>query len=308
MLRWRLLLGTLIIAVLVAIGWLDQCAEVQRTAIPGIWFFPVVLAFCLVGTGEVILLARSGGMRPLPWVVYLGNLLIVTANWTPLLGKSGLLSWRVLGNFPSRDPLSAGDCVLLALGVGVFLAFVGEMLRYEKPGGAAVNLAATVFALVYVGVLLSFAIQLRLAWGVGSLASLLIVVKMGDVGAYTVGRLLGRHKMAPVLSPNKTVEGAIGALIFSCAASWATFRWMIPATSLHPGSPGPWWGWIAFGIAVCTTGMLGDLAESLIKRDVQQKDSAHWIPGFGGVLDLLDSVLLAAPAAYACWAIGLAGG
>jgi phosphatidate cytidylyltransferase len=71
--------------------------------------------------------------------------------------------------------------------------------------------------------------------------------------------------------------------------------------------PGPWWGWILYGVLISVVGMLGDLAESLIKRDVGQKDSGSWVPGFGGVLDMLDSVLLAAPVAYGCWSLGIVG-
>ena len=67
--------------------------------------------------------------------------------------------------------------------------------------------------------------QLRIVWGVGALAAWVIVVKMGDTGAYTVGRLIGRHKMAPLISPGKTIEGAVGALAFSCLGSWLAFQW-----------------------------------------------------------------------------------
>ena len=83
--------------------------------------------------------------------------------------------------------------------------------------------------------MLGFAVQLRLWWGVAALASWIIVVKMGDIGAYTVGRLIGRHKMAPLISPGKTMEGAVGALAFSCFGSWLTFHWLVgilPTTQL----------------------------------------------------------------------------
>jgi len=122
-----------------------------------------------------------------------------------------------------------------------------------------------------------------------------------------VGRLFGRHKMSPHISPGKTLEGAAGALACSCLASWATFRWLVPATTRAAVPRGPWWGWVLFGLLVGLAGLLGDLAESLLKRDSQRKDSSTWMPGFGGILDILDSILLAAPVAYALWALGLAG-
>jgi phosphatidate cytidylyltransferase len=133
------------------------------------------------------------------------------------------------------------------------------------------------------------------------------VVKMGDIGAYAIGRLIGRHKLAPRLSPGKTIEGVVGALAFSCLASWAVFRWLTPVWTPSSVRPGPWWGWIAFGLVVSVAGIVGDLAESLLKRDVGLKDSSHWLPGFGGVLDMLDSLLLSAPVAWLLWATGMVG-
>ena len=131
---------------------------------------------------------------------------------------------------------------------------------------------------------------------------------MGDTGAYTVGRLIGRHKMAPLISPGKTIEGALGALAFSCLGSWAAFKWIVPLAMKHPELQShDTWRWIIFGLLVGAAGMLGDLAESLLKRDVGVKDSSTWMPGFGGVLDILDSLLLSAPVAWFCWASGLVG-
>ena len=137
---------------------------------------------------------------------------------------------------------------------------------------------------------------MRTLWGLAALASWLITVKAGDIGAYTLGRTLGRHKIAPILSPKKTIEGAIGALLFSCLASWATFTWLVPALATGDRPSGPSWGWLPFGLLLGGVGMLGDLAESLLKRDVGCKDSSRWLPGFGGVLDILDSLLLTAAA------------
>jgi len=136
-------------------------------------------------------------------------------------------------------------------------------------------------------------------------ASLVIVVKMGDIGAYTCGRLVGRHKMTPTLSPGKTWEGAVGGMVFACLGSYLALEWLAPAlTGAASRLP---WGWLPYGVIVGIAGMVGDLAESLLKRDVGCKDSSTWMPGFGGVLDLLDSVLFAAPVAYLCWALGLVG-
>jgi phosphatidate cytidylyltransferase len=226
--------------------------------------------------------------------VYVGNLLLVIVNWLPAI-------------LPHQISVPAVAWPLLALGVGLLLVIVVELWRYQKPGGATGNVAAAIFAMVYVGLMLSFVVQLRILWGVGALASMLLVVKMGDTGAYTVGRLIGRHKMAPRLSPGKTVEGGIGALVFSCAIAWIAFTWIVPATISSSTPRGAIWGPLAYGLLVGAAGIIGDLAESLLKRDVGRKDSSTWLPGFGGVLDMVDSVLIAAPVAWACWLLGLVG-
>jgi phosphatidate cytidylyltransferase len=301
MLRWRMLLGTLIIAALIALCWLDD----RATAVPGAWLMPVAVIAAVLGTKEILDLATSAGMRPLRWTVYVGNVLLVVSTWLAMLEghwrKGWPLEWGVSG-------LAVEMVVLTALGVAVFFVVLGEMWRYRKPGGNTANLAAGVFALVYIGLMLWFAVQMRIAWGVGALAAWVIVVKMADTGAYTVGRLIGRHKMAPLISPGKTIEGAFGALTFACLGSWAAFSWIVPFTMRNsPTEPVTTWGWLLFGLLVGAAGMLGDLAESLLKRDVGVKDSSTWMPGFGGVLDILDSLLLSAPVAWFCWASGLVG-
>ena len=160
--------------------------------------------------------------------------------------------------------------------------------------------------------------QIRLFWGVGAMAAWIISVKMGDIGAYTVGRLFGSNKMSPTISPGKTVEGALGALVFALIGSWISFHGIVSVrrppfmASMHgsrlmsnrSGLPS---GWIIFGLLMGSVGMLGDLAESLLKRDVGCKDSSAWMPGFGGVLDILDSLLLSAPIAWLCWSMGIVG-
>jgi phosphatidate cytidylyltransferase len=296
MLRWRILLGVTIVSVLVGLCWLDSIAPV-----PGMVLFPLLVLSVLAASREVLQLVEASGMQPLRWVVYCGNLLLVSCSW-------GACLWREFSGSVVTGPADVGwqwsatasMWTLLALAGAVLLAFVAEMRRFERPGGATGNLAAAMFSIIYLGLLLSFVVQLRMAWGISGLASMVIVVKMSDTGAYTVGRLIGRNKMAPGLSPGKTIEGAAGALVFACVGSWLTFTWINEPST-------PWQGWLLFGLLVGVMGMAGDLAESLLKRDAMQKNSSDWMPGFGGVLDIFDSMLLAAPVAFACWAFGLVG-
>jgi phosphatidate cytidylyltransferase len=236
-------------------------------------------------------------------VVYVNSFAVVLVNAIPVLWKSEGSALRAM------DPLG---WPLAAFGIAVLAAFIAEMRRYERPGGVMERLGLSVLGIAYCGLLLAFVVQMRLlgpgsngAWGVAAIASLVIVVKMADVGAYTFGRLFGRHKMTPVLSPGKTWEGAAGGLVFCCLGSYLALNWLAPAmTGLPPRFA---WAWLPCGVIVGVAGILGDLAESLIKRDVGRKDSSAWMPGFGGVLDLLDSVLFAAPVAFLCWKLGLAG-
>jgi phosphatidate cytidylyltransferase len=162
--------------------------------------------------------------------------------------------------------------------------------------------------MAYVGLLLTFVVQIALGprgQGLLALLSLIVVVKMGDTGAFTVGSLLGRHKMAPRLSPGKTWEGAAGAVLLAIVGSWCVFSLLRPQLT-SSGIPGPQMlQWAAYGLIVGIAGMVGDLAESLLKREADQKNSSAWMPGLGGVLDVLDSILFAAPVAYLCWLTGL---
>ena len=198
---------------------------------------------------------------------------------------------------------AAFACVhtLLAIAFGVLIAFVGEMLRFKLPGGHLINLSGAVFAIVYIGLLGSFMVMLRIAYGVAAVVSLIVVTKLCDVGAYTVGRLIGRHKMAPSLSPGKTIEGFVGGMSFAILGAWFSTAILFPFATNEP-SKTTWVGVVVYGLAVGCAGALGDLAESLIKRDVMRKDSGTNVPGFGGFLDIFDSLLLAAPVAFGLWA------
>lgn len=279
-------MGVLLIAALAGLCVLDH-----RSVLPGAWLMPIALLLSLLASGEMVRLCASAGLKPLAATVYCGNFLLVLSAWLQLP--------------------SAADWTTLVLAVLVLAAFCGEMFRYKTANGAIANLGSTVLSLAYVGVMLAVMVKLRLTYGIGALVSLVIVVKMGDTGAYTLGRLFGRHKMAPLLSPGKTLEGAVGAVVFSLLGAWLSFSFLVPILAKTPAGMAatavqtPWWGWVLFGVAVGVAGMLADLAESLLKRAANCKDSSAWLPGFGGVLDIMDSLLLAAPIAYVFYALGL---
>ena len=331
MLKWRLLLGVLIIGSLVGLCVLDAGADRPgvEAGLPGAALMPVLLLLTVLATQEVLRLARAAGICPVAWTIYASNLLLVVAQWLPALYlyMAAQFSWRELGFYEFF--LAGTRSPLWAMAVGMLMIFVGEMRHYEQPGGTLAKIAVGVFSLAYIGLMFTFAVQIRLFWGVGAIAAWIISVKMGDIGAYTIGRLFGRNKMSPTISPGKTIEGALGALLYALIGSLISFGIAtpihftlfrsIPITIPHfigivqlappyveqmPGHP---FGWIIFGLLMGSVGMLGDLAESLLKRDVGCKDSSAWMPGFGGVLDILDSLLLSAPIAWLCWSLGIVG-
>jgi phosphatidate cytidylyltransferase len=296
-LRYRFLLGTLFIAALAGLCWLDgsQVAGVP----PGAWLFPLALLLSVLASRELLWLMSALPPKPQSGLVYLANFAIVAANGVPFF-------WP---HYSAQCPLERLGWPLAAFTVAVLAAIVASCRRYQEPGRETIRLALTILCLVYVGLFLSFVVQLRLFGpndqGLTALISLIAVVKMGDTGAYTVGRMIGRHKMAPRLSPGKTWEGAAGAMIFAVIGSGATFyaiAWFLNGQQPFALDA---WRWVAYGLIVGVAGLFGDLAESLLKRDAGQKDSSPWMPGFGGVLDVLDSVIFAAPVAYLCWAAGL---
>lgn len=293
MLGPRLLLGTAIVALLALLCRLDLHA-----ARPGTWLLPLAL-LALVGGGHEV--ATLAGMRP-GWrsrgPLIAGLVLLGGAGWLP----------HVVGTQGATEPfLWVASGLVLALA----LLVAAEMAAWAEPGHALPRLGAGALALLYVGLPMSFLIQLRFVGGAhAGLAALLgtiAVVKASDVGAYAVGRLAGRRRLAPLLSPGKTVEGVAGGMLTGIATAVLVDTILVPALTGVPASARTLLGMVAFALLACTAGLAGDLAESLLKRDAVRKDSSAALPGFGGFLDVLDSLLLAAPVAYLCWRLGLAG-
>ncbi len=303
MLKWRLLSAAVIISGLLGLLHLDFHHPVLGVA--GIWLLPLALVVSVMMVYELLDMWSERVDLPSRWPVYVGAPLTVLAASVPMLWPLGGLE------YPPDCPVGVLGWPLLAMVLGVGLAFVGEMMRYTQPGRSTGSIALSVLAIAYAGLLVSFLVNLRLLngpqWGMASLLSLVIVVKLADTGAFFVGRQFGKHKMAPVLSPGKTVEGAVGALLAAGLGAWFCYAVVVPALVGGDASRGPLWGWLLFGVIVAATGMVGDLAESLLKRDSERKDSSRWLPGLGGVLDILDSIVFAAAPAYFCFAVGLVG-
>ncbi|MCF6158231.1 MAG: hypothetical protein E3K32_06610 [wastewater metagenome] len=154
------------------------------------------------------------------------------------------------------------------------------------------NISVTIFGIFYVFFLLSFAITLRyLPQGICILLLILLISKFGDIGGYLLGRKYGKRRFAKRISPNKTIEGACFSLFFSILI--AVIFNEIPQIRVMNL---PWA--ILFGATIGFSAIMGDLLESLLKRDVNVKDSSYLVPAFGGVLDIIDCLLVSMPIAY----------
>ena len=270
MLRTRLIVGTLLAAGAAGLLIWD---ESQGPVYPGL--FGLCLGLGLLASRELRDLLR-GPDEARDWVVLFGILGVLFSNFP--LGSAGPRGWGpVVGTFAGA----------------VLAALVWEMAAYAGPGGVVRRIAGSILAVAYLGILPSFLLRLR--WlpehsGL-ALALAIAVPKAGDIGAYATGRVVGRTPMAPRLSPKKTWEGFAGGTLFAIAAAVGlgqfapVFRHGVPEAA-------------AFGVVVGWAGVLGDLAESMVKRDAAVKDASARVPGFGGVLDVIDSVIFAAPVAY----------
>lgn len=252
----------------------------------GDWALASVLAVTsALAAWEFYRIAQALGTRPM------ARLGILLAAVTPLAIHARYLGLPV-DAFVS--PTAGAIVVLVLFAAAIFVRGV-----QRRPLEAA---ALTLFGIAYTGAMLSFAYVLRYhqyaigrTAGFAVLALTLGLVWISDTAAYAVGRAIGKRKLIPSVSPGKTIAGAVGALIICAIASWALVRFvLVPRAQLglRPVHAA------LFGIAISIATQLGDLAESLIKREAGVKDSSHIIPGHGGVLDRIDGMLFALPVAY----------
>ncbi len=232
-----------------------------------------------------------------------------------IMGVSGLALWELLRLFEG-----AGWPVYTRLGIGLGVAVTGSFALPASPAvpGAFLSLAVaavlsaplwtgarpqaepaalTLVALVYVGWFLGHVLGLhRRPEGDFLVLFLVGVTWVGETAAYVVGSAIGRHKLAPIVSPRKTMEGAVAQLVVSVGAAGLLAAWLLPDWSLARA--------FVAGAMLGVVGQVGDLAESVIKRSVGVKDAGGLIPGHGGVLDRIDGLLFNTPALYYYVALG----
>jgi len=278
----RIIFGAIMIAVIAGVLLLDWSAASFARASSldrrSVWSQPLgalVLLLTVAGFLELSRLARAEG--------------------TGLLVPSGLIGSAVIATFPVTGLVFSGISIkaphlLALLGLTAMLMFLDQMRRRQTQG-AMRRIGLTALAVVYLGVGGAIVLTIRLGYGVSALVLFLAAVKFTDIGAYFTGSFFGRHKLIPWLSPGKSWEGLAGGVATSVVVSviivlvWPDLR-VIGA-----------WRAALFGAIIALAGQFADLCESLLKRSAGLKDSGSLVPDFGGVLDIIDSPLLAAPVA-----------
>jgi len=267
----------------------------------------VTAAIVLITVQEFLKLTESYGVQPMsiPTYIFVGLFFL-------------LLAATAAGETPQLSALKFVLAAAFACALAPFL-FLAISMRRSQLNSAYSSAAASTFAFVYIALPMAMLVQLRQQWaGAFWLLYLLLIVWAGDIFAYFVGRSLGRHLMAPRISPKKTWEGAgaslaaslvVGSLLFSHALPISSFLLRLGLIQRRDGLFGlekpELWPIVLLTIALNIAAQLGDLVESLIKRGAGVKDSGTILPGHGGMLDRIDALLFAAPVLwyYAAWRV-----
>ncbi|MCX5691370.1 MAG: phosphatidate cytidylyltransferase [Planctomycetota bacterium] len=288
----RLSLGPLMILLLVGGLLLDRWIDAQPvpaavlrvwagafedgTLPPGIVIFVAMLVLAVLGARELAAILHEKGILSSVRVSVFAAVMGLLASCLVPSGAAAVDAVAVVGT-----------AAMLVLSVAIIF-----FARRKSVEGVVAATGGALLAFVYLGLMFGFLLAIRRDHSITALLWVLMVTKLCDIGAYFTGTAIGRHKLIPWLSPGKTWEGLFGGVAFSAIAGVAGASLLGPASNTS--------GWvvaIAAGV-LGLVGQAGDLFESVMKRDAGIKDSGKSIPGFGGVLDVIDSPLLVAPIAY----------
>lgn len=250
-------------------------------------FLAIILVLAVAGLAEFYALLERRGLQCFRSWGLVGAVLLMVGTFLHATGRLGI------HNSPARaNDFEMGLIILFVLGLCLRQLFA----RTNTAG--LVTISTTFLGLMYVPWLLNFIQKINFFPGLGPAGRLyvlyfVLVTKFSDTGAYVVGSLCGRHKLIPRVSPAKTWEGFIGAIAISTAASMVFAHLAggrLPGMTLQHA--------VILGVLLGVAAVVGDLIESLFKREAGVKDSGRLFPGIGGVLDLLDSLLFSAPIMY----------
>ena len=247
------------------------------------------------GLAALFLLLLSVGSGPVMFLVT-GVLVLAAAELFGALQRGGyqpatLLGLVAVGALSGAAYWKGETALPLVMGLAAMFSLLWFLVGVTRTA-PTMNAAVTVFGVAYVGLLGSFAaLILKLPNGTGILIGVVVAVVANDVGALVVGRQAGRAPLAPNISPNKTVEGTVGGALASIIASLI----VLGVIGIYPWDTG---SAIALGLVVAVMAPLGDLCESMMKRDLGLKDMGTVLPGHGGLLDRFDALLFCLPATY----------
>ncbi|MFK8114422.1 MAG: phosphatidate cytidylyltransferase [Rubripirellula sp.] len=316
MLKDRLRTSAILISIVACLLYLD--GHYSKAGAEGLWLLPLLLFFALGTAADMSSLLSKSGRMISRRMTMIATAMVTLSACIPLL-------WPLFGSvYPPACPVGRLGWIVLASIAATFVILVGEMSQYGKEGnpnsGTIERTCGAVFVSLYVGLPMAVLVALRSLgsgnWGLAALLVTIAVTKSTDAGAYFSGKALGKHKLIPRLSPGKTREGAIGGILTATIVAFVCLKWLFPQIAgasigpvMTPSIPGvdqPFWGALLLGPLLAVSGMIGDLAESLIKRDSGAKDSGNWLPGLGGVWDVTDSLIAAVLPAFLCYVAGVA--
>jgi len=280
-----------------------------------LWLFALAVALIIVlALHEYLGIAEAAGIKPFKWLTYAVSLATIFVLWGSIVRTFYVAGPRHYAEYAVGDPFWRASPFLPVLAPVIF--GIPVVFRKDLRGGLAAA-AASVFGVFYIATSLSRLIALR----ADSTQSILIIfvllsVWTGDIAAYYVGRSFGRHKLAPIVSPNKSWEGAIASVVASVGMSVLIFHfhreinglfadaesmrmhWVFTVPGEMPFQPAPWVHVVCLGILTNVAAQFGDLFESALKRGAGAKDSGTLLPGHGGMLDRIDALLFALPVVW----------
>lgn len=313
MLKYRLIFGPILIALLVGIFCADHWLATRGWPKGAALLVLAAVAVSVAAREFAGFLKAKGFPVATPAVVLAAVIGLVSVPVSGWLAQRGL-PWAQADG--ARSPYNPAWLHLPAGAIAVFFlyAMARHAQRTRSPEGALQVGGAVLLSAVYLGVLTSFLILLRIDFGLPAAIAIIFITKSCDIGAYFTGRAIGKTKLIPWISPGKTREGLVGGVAFSALVAVGFQQWELPASILGGGQVLPLCCWIQaaiFGAVLAVLGQGGDLLASMFKRDAGVKDSGSSLPGFGGVIDVLDSPIAVAPLAYGAMkllACGTCGG
>lgn len=294
MLRFRLLSAALIIGSALVFVWLD--AQMPIGDCHGFWMVPLGLLLFFGSAIECVRMTGKSELGSIAWPALLGCFGVMAAATVPVY-------WPLIGEpYPVDCRLGKLGWPLAASIIALIACIAWYIPRYEANSNVFMRAILAGWVSVYFGGCFAFAVAIRLTgddgWGLYLLVGIITVTKFGDAGAYFSGRALGRNKLCPAVSPGKTLEGLVGGIVVATLAGWIYFSLAAPLVFDSPELQVKPTGVILLGVSLTVVGVLGDLIESLFKREMGCKDSGAMLPGLGGIWDVTDSLLPAMVIGY----------